>query len=481
MSALENLRHRIGADVMFLLELDGRFKSFGGIQPDPSIRPDMAFPFADFLEELNDTGEASGIIHFQDSLYSIIGVPLLTPVPSAWTILGFEIDSKFLEDLQQESSTQISVAYLKDNYRTIQVSTLPQERLLQVQSAINGGDWTTGATFEMRVRKLAFISYVSDLTSWGADPAYAILQRDLNEAMAPYYRLRVTLILLSLVALLFSVFGGATIASSVSRPVRVLAGFARDIERGEYSREIQVDQKDELGQLAQAFNAMSKGLYERDRVRNLLGKVISPEIAEELIKSDVKLGGEEKDISILFTDLRGFTGLSENRAPADVLDFLNEYLTRMTAVIDRHGGVVDKYIGDAIMALFGAPLELENHAERAVACAIEMVEELENNNRVFREKGWPELAMGIGVHTGKVVVGNMGSRDRLNYTAIGDGVNLASRLESVTKEYGLSIIVSEETMKQAPSFRYKRLDTIQVKGKQEAVTIFTPGLKEQVL
>ena len=153
-----------------------------------------------------------------------------------------------------------------------------------------------------------------------------------------------------------------------------------------------------------------------------------------MIKSDVQLGGEEKEISILFTDLRGFTSLSENRAPGDVLDFLNEYLTRMTAVIDRHGGVVDKYIGDAIMALFGAPLELPDHATRAVACALEMIEELEQCNNAFHARGWPQLAMGVGVHTGKVVVGNMGSKDRLNYTAIGDGVNLASRLESATKE-----------------------------------------------
>jgi len=223
---------------------------------------------------------------------------------------------------------------------------------------------------------------------------------------------------------------------------------------------------------------MSKGLYERDRVQNLLGKVISPEIAQELISSDVQLGGEEKEITILFTDLRNFTGLSENRSPSDMLDILNEYLTRMTAVIDRHGGVVDKYIGDAIMALFGAPVNLPDHPSRAVACALEMLDELVLCNASFKTRGWPELDMGIGVHSGKVVVGNMGSSDRLNYTAIGDGVNLASRLESATKDCGVPIIVSEATRNIAPDFEYQELQAIQVRGRQQAVRMFTPSVKK---
>ena len=478
-SALENQRLRIDADLMLLLTLDGHYISTSGMADDQNLQTESTFPFPDFIRELENTGETSGMILFEEQLYSIIAVPLLTPVPSAWIVLGFIIDDQFINELQQESRAQISVLNESNGSRSIQISTLNEEQKTDLTHAINGGEWLMQSVYEMTLQTHAFISYISSLPSWGNDHIYAILQRDRDEAMAPYFRIRILLIGLSFIALLFSIFGGAAIASSVTRPVQLLAGFARDIQQGNYSREVEVKQKDELGQLATAFNDMSKGLYERDKVRNLLGKVISPEIAEELINKDVQLGGEEKVITVLFTDLRGFTNLSENRPPQEVLDFLNAYLTGMTSVIDKHGGVVDKYIGDAIMALFGAPLELKDHASRAVACGMEMIEQLAKSNEIFKDRNWPELAMGVGINTGTVVVGNMGSKDRLNYTAIGDAVNLASRLESVTKEYNAPVIVSEATMQQATEFHYEKLDRIQVKGKQEAVTIYTPTSRIQ--
>jgi len=274
------------------------------------------------------------------------------------------------------------------------------------------------------------------------------------------------------------------IARGVSQPVRQLAEHTRHVATGDYTRRIDLPREDELGQLATAFNQMTAGLAERDRVRDLLGKVVSPEIATQLLHSDLQLGGEEREVTILFCDLRDFTGLSERMAPADVLTLLNRYLDRMSAIIERHGGVIDKYIGDAIMALFGAPVADPAAASKAVAAAREMAQALHTFNRELAAEGRPALAFGIGINTARVVAGNMGSSTRLNYTVIGDGVNLASRLEALTKNpaYDTPIIVSEATlraMQDPPSSRV--LGEVTVKGKAEPVKIFALGAKGESL
>lgn len=475
-SALDNHRQRIGADLMLLLSLKGETLAGSGQTAASFIDAQNMFPFPDFIDQVMTAGEASGMVAYNGNVYSIIAVPLLTPVPSAWIILGFQVDAELIRQLQQDSHAEVSIVTRDDNAMQVRLTTLDETVRDKLITALLQADPQTGTTIDLTMAETSWFTYISQLPSWGTTKIYAVLQRSGDDTLAPYYRLRQLLIGLMMTALIFTIIAGGFIASSVTRPVQTLVGFAGKIRRGDYLAEVRVDQKDELGQLAHAFNDMSRGLRERDKVRNLLGKVISPEIAEELISKDVQLGGEEREMTILFTDLRNFTGLSEHRSPAEVLALLNEYLTRMTRIIDRHGGVVDKYIGDAIMALFGAPLELPNHAGKAVSCAVEMIQTLEQLNREFSDRGLPQLGMGIGINTGNVVVGNMGSTDRLNYTVIGDNVNLAARLESVTKEYGVPIIVSEATCNQSPDTRFRKLDRITVKGKQEPVTIYTPEI-----
>jgi adenylate cyclase len=237
---------------------------------------------------------------------------------------------------------------------------------------------------------------------------------------------------------------------------------------------VAVDRVDEIGELATAFNHMTQGLAERDQVRDLLGKVVDPAVAEELLSKDLKLGGEEREVSVLFADIRGFTALSERQHPSDLLDLLNRYLSCMTEVIEGEGGVIDKYIGDAIMALFGAPLAHGDDAQRAVRAALAMGHELVRLNRELTAQGLPAIATGIGINTGLVVAGNMGSTHRLNYSVIGDGVNLASRIEGLTRFYGVPLIISESAAAAAPEFIYRELDRVRVKGKLEPVRIFEP-------
>ncbi|HUR56245.1 MAG TPA: adenylate/guanylate cyclase domain-containing protein, partial [Opitutaceae bacterium] len=267
------------------------------------------------------------------------------------------------------------------------------------------------------------------------------------------------------------------IARGVSQPVKALAEHTRHIAAGDYERRIELRRSDELGQLASAFNEMSAGLSERDRVRDLLDKNVSPEVAAQLLRDGATLGGEEREVTILFADLRGFTTLSEQLTAPDLLTLLNRYLDRMSGEIERQGGVIDKFVGDAIMALFGAPVPQGNAADRAIAAALGMERALALFNAELAAEGRPPLGIGIGINTARVVAGNIGSHRRLNYSVIGDGVNVASRLESLTRtvDYRTNIVTSAATLAAVQAkagFSPRPLGLVHVKGRAEPVEIF---------
>lgn len=219
---------------------------------------------------------------------------------------------------------------------------------------------------------------------------------------------------------------------------------------------------------------------EKKFIRETFSRYLAPEVVDELLSdpSRIKLGGEKADVTILFSDIRGFTSISEGMDPEQLTGFLNDYLGRMTEVVLDHRGVIDKYIGDAVMAFWGAPLKSGDHHLKAVLSALGMMEVLKDFNRDSVKRGNPGMNIGIGINTGSVTVGNMGSEKRLDYTVLGDNVNLASRLEGLTKTYGVNIIVSqstagaldEETRKKS-GILIRELDRVRVKGKRNSVVI----------
>lgn len=214
---------------------------------------------------------------------------------------------------------------------------------------------------------------------------------------------------------------------------------------------------------------------EKKFVRNAFQHYLNPSIISEVLEDPggLELGGQKKDLSILFADIRDFTSISEKMEPELLSHALNRYLDRMTAVIFNQDGVLDKYIGDAVMAFFGAPIEQPDHAVRACRTALDMVSELEAMGPEWQAMGLEPWKIGIGLNTGPVIVGNMGSSERFDYTVIGDNVNTASRLEGQTKDYGVQIIVGEGTKSACEElFSFRMLDLIRVKGKQEPVAIY---------
>ncbi|HEY8084271.1 MAG TPA: adenylate/guanylate cyclase domain-containing protein [Methylophilaceae bacterium] len=227
------------------------------------------------------------------------------------------------------------------------------------------------------------------------------------------------------------------------------------------------------------FN-MSYGFFVESRAKRqmtgLFGQYVPPELVDEMAKDPtaISMEGDSREMTVLFSDVRGFTTISEGLDPKELTQLMNEYLSPMTYVIQKHRGTIDKYMGDAIMAFWGAPLLDPDNAKHALEAAIGMIEELKVVQTAFEAKGWPPIKIGVGLNTGVMTVGNMGSTFRMAYTVMGDAVNLGSRLESITKQYGVYIIVSEFTKAKVPDFVYRELDKIRVKGKDEPVAIFEP-------
>ena len=225
---------------------------------------------------------------------------------------------------------------------------------------------------------------------------------------------------------------------------------------------------------------MSYGYFVEARgkrqITGLFGQYVPPELVDEMAKNpdSFSMEGESREMTVLFTDVRGFTTISEGLDPKQLSQLMNEFLTPLTEVIYKHRGTVDKFMGDCIMAFWGAPLPDQNHARNGILAGLEMHEILEKLKPEFQKRGWPEIRIGVGLNTGRMSVGNMGSRLRTAYTVMGDAVNLASRLEGITKEYGADIIVGQGTRDAVPDVVFRELDRVRVKGKDEAVAIFEP-------
>lgn len=211
-------------------------------------------------------------------------------------------------------------------------------------------------------------------------------------------------------------------------------------------------------------------------IAQMFGQYIPKKLVDEMVETNESFGlkGESREMSVLFSDVRGFTTISEGLEPEELTKLMNSILTPLTAVIHTHRGTIDKYMGDAIMAFWGAPIHDENHASHAVLAGMEMIEKIRLLQHDFKQRGWPEIKIGVGINTGIMNVGNMGSEFRMAYTILGDAVNLGSRLEGITKQYGVDILVGETTKQQCPGIIFVEVDRVRVKGKDQPVTIYTP-------
>jgi class 3 adenylate cyclase len=252
-----------------------------------------------------------------------------------------------------------------------------------------------------------------------------------------------------------------------------MLGVVRRLRAEDYSRRIRVLSNDELGILGDAGNQMIEGLKERKYIRDTFGRYVTPEIRDQILAGKIPTKGEIREATMVFVDLRGFTPYVEENTPDEVITSMRDYFTAMEAVIRKHRGLVLQFVGDEIEAVFGVPLTDEQHADRAVRSALDIRRALDSLNEDRTRKGKAAFRHGVGVHTGMVLAGNTGSESRLSYALIGEAVNLASRIQDLTKKIGYDILVSEDTASRLRDrYELEKCGPERVKGFSKPVTVF---------
>jgi adenylate cyclase len=282
-------------------------------------------------------------------------------------------------------------------------------------------------------------------------------------------------------AFLLGVLVAAAVTRRIVRPIKELVRAANRVEGGNLDVEVVATSRDEVGELARAFNTMVAGLRARERVKETFGKYLDPRIVEDVVEGGgiAEAGGERQVMTVFFSDVAGFSGISEQLTPSGLVKVINRYLTLATIPIARHSGVVDKFVGDAVMAFWGPPFTSPaDHARLACQAALEQFDQLDEFRRQLPEllgfrKGLPLIDIRVGLCTGDLVVGNIGSERAKSYTVMGDTVNIASRLEGVNKQYGTRILIAEETWQAvADDFETREVDNIMVVGKKEPTRVY---------
>lgn len=262
-------------------------------------------------------------------------------------------------------------------------------------------------------------------------------------------------------------------AKSLSTPILKIVDASEEIRRGNYHLNLQATTHDEIGTLTKSFVSMGKGLEEREKLKDSFGRFVNQDIAELAAKGKLSIGGKRKYCTIFFSDIRSFTAISEKLQPEEVVEFLNLYMTEMVKCVQETGGTVDKFIGDAIMATWGALRDHKEHAKASVETALRMREKLIEFNRNRGTIKKPLIKIGCGINTGYVIAGQIGSIDKMEYTVIGDSVNLASRVESFNKETHTDILITESTYQEVKSyFHIISMGEIEFKGKSKAQKVY---------
>lgn len=431
-------------------------------------------------QQVLDSRELQSIyVQLEGRLFLTFGIPLRVEIGDDWTLayfVAYEINDAWVKALlARESDTPLRVVVRLEG-KTIARTAADDA----TESDLAGTITSSGRAEDVEQFEIEFISnrerFVGEallVPSADGNAVFAFYS-SLDRALMPLRKLQKTIALLGAGVVVLAIFISQIMSRMLAKPVEQLVAGTERIARGEFNVPINSSRRDELGMLARSFNQMAAGLEQRDLIKDTFGKFVDPGIVQSMLDdpSRLRLGGERRVQTILFTDLENFTAISEKLDPESLFRLLNSYLEDAAEVVAEHRGIIDKFIGDGVVAFWGPPLE-ENHAIQACRAALSLVQRAAQHDELCRELEVPPLRVRVGIATGEVLVGNIGSRTKYNYTVMGDGANLASRLEGVNKLYGTQILCTARTALEAsPHIISRQIDTVRVIGRSEPVELY---------
>jgi adenylate cyclase len=424
-------------------------------------------------EALQSAAGVAAVAQVNGVLYQLVAVPVFGPDVIGFLLLGQVIDDSLATQLKQDTGSDIS--FLTE--AQVFASSWPQQRQTQFLPAkpLRGtllGERATPHTVLLDLPGGRLLSLAVPLATRLPEPVYALVQGSYDAALAPLHALQWRIAGIGAVALAVALLIGMRLAGGIIGPVKTLVAGMHEVLRGNLRHRTQIPREDEIGFLARSFNEMVDGLEEREHIKNTFGRFVSRDVAEAVLNGHVPLEGEQREVSILFQDIRGFTNLTERLHPTALLRLMNQFFTEVVAAVEAEGGVVKQFTGDGVMALFGAPQARPDHRERAVRAALGIVSRLADLNVLLQQQGIPPLTIGVGVHAGQVIAGLIGPDERVEYGVLGEPVNLASRLEELTKDISATILISRDIAAGlGPEFTFGRTAALSVRGMKDPVQV----------
>ena len=478
-SVAENHRERIGVDLLWIADENGRLLAAAGRAADAD-RPLTAL--APLAQAKDTEAPAVAVTEVGRGLVQLVAVPVFGPDPIGYLLAGEAIDDATARQLQANSGPAVSFltsarvfasSWPAAEREQLFPGSMIRTRALQAQLVRAGAaPDPERSTFLLDLRGDRLLSILIPIEAQLPAPLFALVQDSYDRALGPLATLARWIALLGAAALLGALVVGRVIASGIAAPVQALVSAMHRVLTGDFSQRLTLRREDEIGFLAHSFNEMVAGLAERERIKDTFGSFVSRDVAAAVLSGQLPLDGERREVTVLFQDVRGFTSIAERTDPRMLVRIVNRLFAEMAAAVEAQGGIIRVFTGDGVMALFGAPVAYADHAARAVRAGLDMLARLPAMNAELEAEQLPALRIGVGIATGEVIVGRMGADQRSEYNVVGDAANLASRVEGLNKELGTALLISATTaVCLGTEFALGRRAVLSVKGKERPVEV----------